>query len=149
MCNRSYISRNLMGKYPCHILVTWPGYDLVITSIMRSWTTLHEVFLTTGESQRGNYDQPYIDRDFSAIFSHFTTFGEFCTRRLPCWYSIMLHMSLVLPSMPLRVYVASDLRFPFPTKSMDVYSQKQYFTFIRYSITYWNSIFNKTFAIIR
>ena len=37
-----------MGKYPSDILVTWPEYDLVITSIMRSWTTLHEVFLTTG-----------------------------------------------------------------------------------------------------
>ena len=62
-----------MGKYPSHILVTWPGYDLVITSIMRSWTTLHEVFLTTGESQQGSYDQPYRQRlqRFFQPFYHF------------------------------------------------------------------------------
>ena len=154
MCNRSYISRNLMGKYPSHILVTWPGYDFVITSIMRSWTRLHEVFLTTGESQRGSYDQPYRQR-LRRYFQPFYNFGEFCTRRLPCWHSTMLHMSLVLPSMPLRVLLLiSGFHFPLRNGpvplSMDVYSQrKQYFTFIRYSITYWNSIFNKTFAIIR
>ena len=76
-----------MDKYPSHILVTGPGYDLVITSVMHVMTN-------------------HIDKDFSAIFSLFTTFGEFCTPRLPCWHSIMLHMSLVLPSMPLRVLLS-------------------------------------------